>query len=90
MTLNEDFVQNATFICAAPTISIRNKFLAHNNAVRDLKLLFMRNLLPNYDEHALNEKKFAEVKERLPSLKKDFENAFLVASGDTLKKLAEY
>ena len=50
----------------------------------------MRNLL--CDESELNEvkKKIKECNARMPALEQNFENSFLIASGETLKKLYDY
>lgn len=50
----------------------------------------MRNLL--CDESELNEvkQKLKECNNRMPALEQNFENSFLIASGETLKKLFDY
>lgn len=88
--LNTEFTQNATFICASPS-NIPNSYRFDiNPANKDLKEMFFRNLFPQSCKYFETLQRLKAVDARLPKLKKDFENLFLVASGETLKKIGEY
>jgi hypothetical protein len=87
--MNSDYLQNATYVCAAPSHLSNYRQLDQNVGVINLKELLIRNLLPV-------SKEFDDVCQRLKDLhkrkhySKEFENAFLVASGETLKNIGDY
>jgi hypothetical protein len=47
-------------------------------------------MFPQSNEYNETLQKIKSIDARLPILKKEFENLFLVASGETLKKIEEY
>lgn len=87
--LNPDFTQNATYICAAPS-NIPNTKLDRNKAIVNLKEMLIRSLLPSATEFDEVRAKLSNLNRRMLSLCQNFENAFLMASGETLKNLSEY
>ena len=50
----------------------------------------MRNLLIDSSEFEDIREKLIEINERMRSLESNFENSFLLASSETLKKLVDY
>lgn len=89
--LNQDYLQNATFICAAPSMVIENRAVIDDNmGIVQLKELLMTHLVPasfNFEE---TKKGLAFLNKRILTLEQNYENAFLVASGDTLKDIHQY
>ena len=89
--MTQDYAQHATCICAAPSLIVETRSkLEENGAIVKLKELIIDQLLPkSYD--------FAEIKDTLNMLnrkilkvERNYENEFLVASGDTFKRMNEY
>ena len=87
--MNADFLQNATFISAAPSHQA-DSILENNPAIVELKEIFMRNLLVDTSEFEMVKAKLKRINERMWSLESNFENSFLIASSETLKKLVDY
>ena len=87
--MNADFLQNATFISAAPSHQA-DSILENNPAIVELKEIFMRNLLIDTSEFEMVKAKLKRINERMWSLESNFENSFLIASSETLKKLVDY
>ena len=67
----------------------RNK-LDDNNGVVQLKELILGQLLPQSYAFEETKVRLAALNKRILQLEKNYENAFLIASGETLKNLAEY
>lgn len=89
--LTQDYLQNATFICAAPSLVVesRNK-IDDNGGIVKLKELLIERLLPaSYSFHE-TKTAIATLNKKILQLERSYENAFLIASGETFKKIAEY
>ena len=56
----------------------------------ELKEIFMKNLLVDTEEFEMVKAKLKRINERMWSLESNFENSFLIASSETLKKLVDY
>ena len=50
----------------------------------------MKNLLVDTSEFEMVKAKLRRINERMQSLESNFENSFLIASSETLKKLVDY
>lgn len=87
--LNNEFLQNSTFISAAPSHQTEG-ILENNPAIVELKEIFMKNLLIDTSEFEQIREKLRKINERMWSLESNFENSFLLASSETLKKLVDY
>lgn len=88
---NTDFNQNATYVCGTPTNLHNNRMIEENVAMINLKEFLLRNLHPGQLKNFESIKEqLSECHQRIPLYAKDFENAFLVASSQTLKNLSEY
>ena len=59
-------------------------------AIVQLKEIFMKNLLLDSSEFEQIKEKLRHIDERMWSLESNFENSFLLASSETLKKLVDY
>ena len=79
-------MQNCTLVCAAPSLIVeaRNK-LDDNNGVTYLKELLLTHLLPQSYAFSETKQKIENLNKRILQLEKNYENAFLIASGETLK-----
>lgn len=87
--MNNDFLQNSTFISAAPSYQTEG-ILENNPAIVELKEIFMKNLLIDTSEFEQIRAKLRRSNERMWALESNFENSFLIASSETLKKLGDY
>jgi hypothetical protein len=87
--LNSEFLQNSTFISAAPSHQT-DGILDNNPAIVELKEIFLRNMLVDTSEFEQIKQKLKRINERMWTLESNFENSFLLASGETLKKLVDY
>ena len=87
--LNAEFLQNATFLSAAPSHQ-SDAILENNPAIVELKEIFMRHLLIDTSEFEKVKAELMKINERMWSLESNFENSFLIASSETLKKLVDY
>ena len=87
--LNSEFLQNATFLSAAPSHQ-SDSILDNNPAIIELKEIFMKNFLVDTSEFEEVKAKLKRINERMWSLESNFENSFLIASSETLKKLVDY
>lgn len=59
-------------------------------AIVQLKEIFMKNLLVDSSEFEQIKQNLRIIDERMWSLESNFENSFLLASSETLKKLVDY
>ena len=87
--LNAEYLQNSTFVCAAPSYQTDQQ-LDSNPAIVQLKELFMDNLLCDTKEFELIKQNIRRLNSQMKGLEQNFQNSFLVASGETLKKLVDY
>ena len=87
--LNAEFLQSATFVSAAPSHQ-SDSILENNPAIVELKEIFMRSLLVDTTEFEGVKARLRRINERMQTLESNFENSFLIASSETLKKLVDY
>lgn len=89
--MNADFTQNATFICAAPSLVVENRVkFEDNGAIVRLKELILERVLPDAYDFIATKKAIKEMNKSILKLERTYENAFLVASSETFKNIAEY
>ena len=86
--LNNDFLQSATFICAAPSLLIEPRTLQQNNqGIQHLKEQLILNILPDNHDFDTTRKQLHFLNDRIMQYERNFENVFLNASSETLKEL---
>jgi hypothetical protein len=96
--LNDDYLQNATFISATsselPLKSERNDqnlmIESKNRAVTQIKKIIMKAILPDQSNYSDLQERLRYERSRVSTLEKAFENSFLVASEQTLKDMTDY
>lgn len=72
-------------------MTIENRALLDENmGIVQLKELLIRHLVPAIFDFEETKKTLTFLNKRLIVLEQNYENAFLVASGDTVKDLSEY
>ena len=64
--------------------------LENNKAIVEIKEMLMRNLMVDTTELDDVKEKLREINERMTTKKQNFENSFLIASGETLQNLVDY
>lgn len=87
--LNSEFLQNATFLSAAPSHQA-DSILDNNPAIVELKEIFMKNFLVDTTDLEEVKAELKGINEAMWDLESNFENSFLIASSETLKKLVDY
>ena len=88
--LNQEYLQNATFICSAPWLASQRENIDANPAILAIKETFLKNLLQDTSEYEKVKKRLNTLNAQMSTLDLKFQNSFLIASGETLKKLVDY
>ena len=84
-------MQNATFICAAPSLVIEHRNKQDDNlGIVKLKELLIENLVPAVYNFKETKAAITVLNNKILALERNYENAFLIASGETFKKIGEY
>lgn len=88
--LNAEYLQNATFICTGPSQVIGSELLK-NKGFQHIREMLIKTLLEDDCEEFQDVlERLERINNKLTVLERNFENVFLVASGETLKKIGDY